>query len=436
MSKHREREAKAIMAALEGNDATSSSANVIQEFNMIKAGIAAEQSNVVKRKTMPKWRLLLGIGAQGMQQLTGINIICYYLPYVLVESVGQKAETARVVAAVNALTYLGATLIGLRFIDKWGRRRLMYLGAVGQCLCWLTITLLLHYAEEAAVKVFNPAYPLPKASHKSKVFASVSVTFFFLFNIFFGAGWQGVSWLYPTEINSTQNRILGMSLGVATNWAINFAVVFVTPIGIAKLGAQFYIIWTVCNLLIVPIIYLFYPETSGRSLEAIDTLFENNNTIWAAFNPDMRKLKPISRATSNEDGDAENGNTAIQLQDMFEMGEQGISTQKTTLKGDGSENVSKRLSSAPAGLAPSTSSSPDDDKPSQEPPEGMYTAQDIADAVLPAVVAEQNGTDASDGSENGRARADTYRGDYRLEPVPTAGTNIELARETSTAALL
>ncbi|KAL9126389.1 MAG: hypothetical protein Q9217_004548 [Psora testacea] len=304
MSKHREREAMTIMAALEGIDATRTSGSVMEEFNMIKLSIASEQSRDVKRRTMPKWRLLLGVGAQGMQQLTGINIICYYLPYVLVESVGQDSATARLVAAVNALSYLGATLIGLRFIDKWGRRRLMYLGATGQCLCWLSITVLLFYADKSAVELRG------SARDKAESFAQRSHKTKFLFNVFFGAGWQGVSWLYPTEINSTQNRILGMSLGVATNWAINFAVVFVTPIGIAKLKAQFYIIWTICNLLIVPTIYLFYPETSGRSLEAIDTLFENNNTIWAAFNPDMYKMKPISRVSSDEGTDTENGNAA------------------------------------------------------------------------------------------------------------------------------
>ena len=438
MSKHREREAKAIMAALEGGDATTTSTSIIQEFNMIKISIAAEQSTVVKRKTMPRWRLLLGVGAQAMQQLTGINIICYYLPYVLVESVGQDASTARVVAAVNALSYLGATLVGLRFIDRWGRRRLMYIGAIGQCLCWLTITVLLAYADKAvaahAGSPHNTEKPSDQSSNKTKVLGSVSVAFFFLFNVFFGAGWQGVSWLYPTEINSTQNRILGMSLGVATNWAINFAVVFVTPLGIAKLRSQFYIIWTICNLLIVPTIYLFYPETSGRSLEAIDTLFENNNTIWAAFNPDMHKMKPIDRVSSNNGNDTETGTADIQMHDTPADDSTG-----TTLKseGDNSKDASKRTSAAaPPTGNPATGLT----RPTQESEhEGMYTTQDLADAVLaPRSADPPNAPSAA--SERFRARTNThestYRGDFRLQPYATAGTIPELGRETSTTLLL
>ena len=333
ISKHRGEEALAVLTALEGKGttiaqvracsrkehSTLSAQKVAAEYEMILASIAAEQSTAIRRNTMPKFRLLLGIGAQAMQQLTGINIICYYLPYVLTESVGQKGATARLVSAINSLSYLGATLIGLYLIDRWGRRKLMYSGAIGQCLCWLVITVLLTYAGKAAVafKGAGNDAPLPSPEnaphHRAQQevdLGSASVVFFFLFNMFFGAGWQGVSWLYPTEINSTQTRIQGMSLGVATNWAINFAVVFVTPIGIAALKANFYIIWTVCNALIVPTIYFFYPETSGRSLEGIDDMFELNHTIWAGLNKDM---KSRGRESMVEGDDAESINVPMDM---------------------------------------------------------------------------------------------------------------------------
>lgn len=284
ISRDKHEKALTIMVALEGGDATPDSAVVKADFEEISTSIALEKSPESKRKTMPRFRLILGVGAQAMQQLTGINIICYYLPYVLTQSVGLDGATARLLAAVNAVTYLLSTLIGLYFIEKWGRRRLLMIGALGQCCCWLAITALLNLAEDAI-----------EGSLREKSLGSGSVAFFFLFNIFFGAGWQGVSWLYPTEINSTQNRIQGMSYGVATNWLINFGVVFVTPIGIAKLGSQFYVIWTVLNAFIIPVIYLFYPETAGRSLEDIDGMFEDNNTIWVGFNKGMTTCRPPPR---------------------------------------------------------------------------------------------------------------------------------------------
>ena len=278
--KHKDSKALDVMIALEGAR-TRENEIVKRDFDEIKQSIALEQSPDTKRNTKPLFRLTLGIGVQAMQQLTGINIICYWLPYVLTESVGLEGSTARLLGAVNAMTYLGSTLIGLYLIERWGRRRLMMFGALGQCCCWLSITILLSQAEE--IYEFSP---------KLRQLGGAAVFFFFLFNCFFGAGWQGVSWLYPTEINSTQYRICGMSYGVATNWLINFGVVFVTPLGIAKLGPQFYIIWTVLNALMVPIIWIFYPETAGRSLEDIDRMFEAHPTIWAFTHFSMISRRP------------------------------------------------------------------------------------------------------------------------------------------------
>lgn len=57
--------------------------------------------------------------------------------------------------------------------------------AAGQGFCYMIITILLRYNE-------LPGYPA------AKEVASASVAFFFLYYIFFGIGFQGVPWLYPT----------------------------------------------------------------------------------------------------------------------------------------------------------------------------------------------------------------------------------------------
>jgi hypothetical protein len=74
-------------------------------------------------------------------------------------------------------------------------------------------------------------------------------------------------------------RTKGAALGAATNWILNFMVVEVTPIGIQNLGWRFYIIWIVLNAVIIPTVYLFYPETAGRSLEDMDEYFRTNPPV-------------------------------------------------------------------------------------------------------------------------------------------------------------
>ena len=213
-------------------------------------------------------RLLLGAGTQAMQQLSGINVTSYYLPTVLINSVGLDNKLARLLAACNSVSYLLFSLIAIPNVERWGRRRLMIFGAAGQFMCYLIITILIRYTE-------YPGYPADQA----KQVASASVAFFFLYYVFFGISWQGVPWLYPVEINSLSMRTKGAAIGTATNWIFNFMVVEITPIGIQTLGWQFYIIWTVLNFSFVPIVYIFYPETASRTLEDMDRLFRENHDI-------------------------------------------------------------------------------------------------------------------------------------------------------------
>jgi Sugar (and other) transporter. len=60
-------------------------------------------------------------------------------------------------------------------------------------------------------------------------------------------------------------------------------VVQVTPPGIANLGWKFWIIWACICFSFIPITYLFYPETSNRTLEDIDRFFEGNPGLVVAW---------------------------------------------------------------------------------------------------------------------------------------------------------
>lgn len=56
-------------------------------------------------------------------------------------------------------------------------------------------------------------------------------------------------------------------------------IVQITPIAIQNIGWKTYIIFAVLNALWVPIIYLFFPETKGLELEAIDRLFSGDSEL-------------------------------------------------------------------------------------------------------------------------------------------------------------
>ncbi|KAH7066023.1 general substrate transporter [Paraphoma chrysanthemicola] len=213
-------------------------------------------------------RLLLGMGTQAMQQLSGINVTSYYLPTVLIESVGLSNNLARLLAACNSVSYLLFSLIGIPNVERWGRRKMMIYAAAGQFFCYCIITICIRYNEDTSLSLAT-----------QQQWAKGSIGFFFLYYVFFGIGWQGVPWLYPTEINSLAMRTKGAALGTATNWIFNFMVVEVTPPGIENLQWRFYIIWTIFNFSFIPIVYFLYPETAGRTLEDIDRIFHGHTPL-------------------------------------------------------------------------------------------------------------------------------------------------------------
>ncbi|KAL4908963.1 hypothetical protein BDW74DRAFT_174188 [Aspergillus multicolor] len=271
--KGRDEEALEILSDIE--DKPKDNALVVSQFQAIKYTDEYERTNGMswgellrgkgsgKTGTKTIRRLVLGMGTQSMQQFAGINVTSYYMPTVLTTSVGLSPDLARLLAACNSVQYLLWSFLGIRQVDRWGRRKTMIFGATGQCFCYIIITALIRYNE-------IPGYP------NAQQVASASVAFFFLYYVFFGIAMQGIPWLYPTEINSLTMRTKGAAIGAATNWILNFMVVEITPIGIQNLGWRFYIIWIVLNAAMVPTMYLFYPETAGRTLEDMDEYYRTN----------------------------------------------------------------------------------------------------------------------------------------------------------------
>ncbi|KAI1331975.1 general substrate transporter [Xylariaceae sp. FL0255] len=299
IAKGRVEEADLILADLESMDVTEP--YIIMQSKEIQWAVNYERENTVPWSQLLRGksgqaggtctirRLLLGMGTQAMQQFSGINVTSYYLPLVLIQSVGLDEKLARLLAAVNSVSYFLFSLIGIPNVERWGRRKMMMYAAAGQSFCYAIITICIRYNEDpSAGAIANSQW------------AKSSVAFFFLYYIFFGIGWQGVPWLYPTEINSLSMRTKGAALGTATNWIINFLVVEITPIGINLIAWRFYIIWTVFNFAFIPIVYFLYPETADRSLEDIDRYFIENRNILVHRNEDATSSKRPAQYLAHE----------------------------------------------------------------------------------------------------------------------------------------
>ncbi|EXK44431.1 hypothetical protein FOXG_18729 [Fusarium oxysporum f. sp. lycopersici 4287] len=304
----RTQEATEILACIE--DKPTTSPVVTAQLHEIQYSVDYELQHATLR------RLLLGANTQLMQQFGGINIMSYYMPTVLINSVGLSESMARLLSACNAVSYLIFSSIAILLVERWGRRGLMLLSTSGQLLSFLVITILLRYA------VGDMKEPL----------GSASVAFFYFYFISFGVGMLGVPWLYPTEVNSLPMRTKGAALATGTNWITNFIVVEITPIGIQNLGWRFWIVWTVTNALFLPVIYFLYPETckfsassnmtkaylfpANRKLEDMDAYFRENPSVMVIRDNDAIVTKRPEKYIQREQEDiqreeAEDGSPVV-----------------------------------------------------------------------------------------------------------------------------
>lgn len=68
-------------------------------------------------------------------------------------------------------------------------------------------------------------------------------------------------------------RALGTAVCTCANWATNVLISQISPIGMSKLGYKFYILFVCTNVANGVIVWLFFPETKGKSLEEMDEVF-------------------------------------------------------------------------------------------------------------------------------------------------------------------
>ncbi|KAF7589739.1 hypothetical protein BBP40_003888 [Aspergillus hancockii] len=262
--KGREDEAKEVLGALLGDETDPTF--VQTEFTAIKATVLEMAKGSFRDMfTMDEdrhfHRTVLAYVNQMFQQISGINLITYYIPVVLEQQMGMTLINSRLIAACNGTEYFIASWIAVFTIEKFGRRQLMLFGAAGMSISMIILAI--------------------TASLDSSEANIACIVFLFVFNTFFAIGWLGMTWLYPAEIVPLKIRAPANALATSSNWIFNFMVVMITPVAFENIKYQTYIIFAVINAFIVPVVYFFYPETTRRSLEEMDRIFRKTKNIFS-----------------------------------------------------------------------------------------------------------------------------------------------------------
>lgn len=174
---------------------------------------------------------------------------------------GMSHQMAMLMASIDSIVYFIGAMVPVFIVDRFGRRKIMLWGLLAQAITLACI---------AGCQKANTDFQTSTA-------ANGAVAFTMLYNFVFGASWLGMSWLYPAEIFSTALRAKGNSLSTAANWLGNFVVAMITPVLFEYISFWTYILFAFMNLLFFPMVYFWFPETKGLSLEQVDLLFASED---------------------------------------------------------------------------------------------------------------------------------------------------------------
>jgi sugar porter (SP) family MFS transporter len=206
-------------------------------------------------------RTLTGVFVQAWQQLTGINFIFYYGTTFFTDSGIRNSFTVSVITNVVNVVM---TVPGMWGVERFGRRRLMLVGAAGMCVCEYLIAIV-----GVTISVDNTAGQ------------KVLIAFVCIYIAFFASTWGPIAWVIVGEIFPLNVRAKGISLSTSSNWLWNFGIGYATPYlvnsgkGNADLQVKVFFIWGTTCLGCLIFTYFCVAETKGLSLEQVDILYQN-----------------------------------------------------------------------------------------------------------------------------------------------------------------
>lgn len=164
-----------------------------------------------------------------------------------------------------------STLPGIWGVDRLGRRPLLLWGATGMCVSQFLVAMLgtLTTSQNTNGDIIVHNVQAQKAG----------IAFICVYIFFFASTWGPLTWVVSGEIFPLKIRAKSLSINIATNWLLNWAIAYATPFLVnwgpenANLQSKIFFVWCGFCLFGIAFVYLFIYETKGLSLEEVDDLY-------------------------------------------------------------------------------------------------------------------------------------------------------------------
>jgi SP family xylose:H+ symportor-like MFS transporter len=199
----------------------------------------------------------IGIMLSVFQQWVGVNVVLYYAPEIF-KSMGLSTHASLLQTILVGSVNFIFTVVAILTVDRLGRVPLQIIGALVMALSMIGLgTGLMMHSTGPATLICMMVYMAG-----------------------FAFSWGPVTWVLLSEIFPNVIRGKAMALAVAAQWIANYFVSSTFPIlkDSPFLKAHFnggfpYFIYGLCAILAALFMWKFVPETKGRTLEQMESLW-------------------------------------------------------------------------------------------------------------------------------------------------------------------
>ncbi len=202
--------------------------------------------------------IVIGILLSAFQQFVGINVVLYYAPEIF-KTMGSGTDTALLQTIIVGVINLSFTVLAIVSVDKFGRKPLQIIGAVGMAFFMFALGF---------------AFFFNKLGMSALIFMLGYVACFAM-------SWGPVTWVLLAEIFPNRIRGRAMAVAVAAQWISNYLISWTFPMmnNSSFLTEHFnhgfaYWIYGVMGLLAAWFMWKIVPETKGKTLEEMEKLWK------------------------------------------------------------------------------------------------------------------------------------------------------------------
>jgi len=202
--------------------------------------------------------IVIGVLLSVFQQFVGINVVLYYAPEIF-KGMGSGTDTALLQTIIVGAVNLLFTVLAIMTVDKFGRKPLMIIGALGMAVAMFALG-----------GVFF-----------SKSVGILALICMLVYVASFAMSWGPVVWVLLSEIFPNKIRGRAMAVAVAAQWISNYLVSWTFPMMdknsylLEKFNHGFaYWIYGVMAVIATIIVWKFVPETKGKTLEEMEKFWD------------------------------------------------------------------------------------------------------------------------------------------------------------------